>query len=815
MKDFFISYTSADRTWAEWIAWQLEEAKFTVIIQAWDFRPGGNFVLDMQQAAADCERTLAVLSPDYLKSLYAQPEWTAAFAQDPTGAKKLLLPVRVRECELKGLLSQIVYVDLVSATEDEAQDRLLKGINRERAKPATEPRFPGSIKPERTIADKPHFPGALPPVWNVPRPPNPHFVGRDELLEQTQQTLRKGQAAALVALHGLGGVGKTQLAAEYAYARHADYQAVWWLRAETEATLAEDLAALARALALPEHEAREVPVIVTAVLRWLNGNAGWLLVFDNADEPAVVPAYLPQNRQGHVLITSRAPNWRGLATPLAVETLDEGAATQFLLERTGQGGGAAAAKESAKELAKELGCLPLALEQAGAYCEATGLPLANYLRLFRQRQRELLQRGQPANYPATVATTWEISFQAAQQATPAAAELLNLCAFLAPEELPLAVLRKGAEHLPETLAAAVADEVALEDALAALRRYSLLNRVEESVTLHRLVQWVARDRLAATEQARWTEAAVRVINAAFPAKSSDVRSWDECAKLLPHARMAAEFAEIGSLAPEARGRLVNQMGTYFWGRAQYTDAKEAFERALHIIEAAFGPDHPEVAIDVNNLGSVLQDLGDLARARQYLERALRIDEAAFGPDHPEVAIDVNNLGGVLQDLGDLTGARQHFERALHIDEAALGPDHPNVAFDVNNLGSVLRDLGDLAGAQQHFERALPIFEATLGTNHPNVAVLVNNLGGVLQALGDLAGARQHFERALRITEIAFDPDHPKAAIRLNNLGCVLQNLGDLAGARQHFERALHIFTASLGKDHPLTVLARENLATLG
>ncbi len=771
MKDFFISYTSADRSWAEWIAWQLEEAKHTVVIQAWDFRPGGNFALDMKQAAAECERTIAVLSPDYLNSLYAQAEWAAAFAQDPTGAKKLLLPVRVRECELKGLDAPIVYIDLIGATEDVARDRLLKGANRERAKPATEPPFPGKAKPERIIADRPRFPGAQPPVWHVPRPPNPHFVGRAALLEETRQTLLKGQAAALVALHGLGGVGKTQLAAEYAHARQADYQAVWWLRAETEATLAEDLAALARALELPEHEAREVPVIVAAVLRWLNGNTGWLLVFDNADEPAVVRAYLPQNRHGPVLITSRAPNWRGLATPLAVETLDEAAATQFLLERTGQSG--AAAESAAKELANELGGLPLALEQAGAYCDAAGQPLANYLRLFRQRQRELLQRGQPANYPATVATTWEISFQAAQQAAPAAAELLNLCAFLAPEELPLAVLRNNAKELPETLAAVVADELALEDALAALRRYSLLNRVDDGVTLHRLVQLVARDRLDATEQSRWAEAAVRVISAAFPKKSSDVRTWDECAKLLPHARTAAEFAETWQLLPEATSWLVNQMGTYFWGRAQYAAAREAFERTW------------------------------------------RLDEAAFGPNHTNVAISVNNLGMVLEALGDPSGARQHYERALRIDEAAFGPDHPSVAIRVNNLGSVLRSLGDLAGARQYFDRALRIVEATLGSDHPNAAMPVNNLGIVLQEIGDLAGARQYFERALRIDEAAFGPDHPNVARNVNNLGILLKDLGDLAGARHHLERALHIFTASLGEDHPYTVTARRNLAALG
>ena len=112
-KDFFVSYTGVDRRWAEWIAWVLEEAGHTVVLQAWDFRPGSNFVLAMQQAAEQAERTIAVLSPDFLASRFTAPEWAAAFARDPTGALGLLLPVRVRECEPKGLLPQIVYIDLL------------------------------------------------------------------------------------------------------------------------------------------------------------------------------------------------------------------------------------------------------------------------------------------------------------------------------------------------------------------------------------------------------------------------------------------------------------------------------------------------------------------------------------------------------------------------------------------------------------------------------------------------------------------------------------------------------------------------------
>jgi hypothetical protein len=167
MKDFFISHNKADREWAEWIAWQLEEAEYTTVLQAWDFRPGSNFVLDMQRASAEAQRMIAVLSPDYLAALYTQPEWAAAFARDPTGEKGLLLPVRVRECDLKGLLRSIVYIDLLGLDETVAKERLLAGARFERAKPTTAPAFPG--KAARAVPERPRFPGPQPPhvFWAV------------------------------------------------------------------------------------------------------------------------------------------------------------------------------------------------------------------------------------------------------------------------------------------------------------------------------------------------------------------------------------------------------------------------------------------------------------------------------------------------------------------------------------------------------------------------------------------------------------------------------------------------------------------------
>jgi tetratricopeptide (TPR) repeat protein len=679
---------------------------------------------------------------------------------------------------------------------------------------------------------------------------NPNFTGRESLLAQLCSALTSGQLAALTqAIHGLGGVGKTQLAVEYAYRHAAEYNLVWWVRAEEPAALAADYAALAGPLNLPQKDDPDQRLVVQAVRRELGQRTGWLLIFDNAQDPKDLRPYLPPGGAGHVLITSRYSAWRGVANPLTVQVWERTESVAFLLKRTGQ------ADEAADALAKALGDLPLALAQAGAYIETNRTTFAEYLELFQSRRTELWEdEHPPLGYSRTVATTWSLAMDQVRQDSPAGVDLLNLCAFLGPDDIPQTLLSEGGEHLPQPLSATVTDLRAMNQAVAALLQYSLMEKAEDALSVHRMVQAVARDRLPEEARRTWAGAAVGLVNGAFPSDiQDDMLTWPVCARLLPHALAAAGHAEALGVAPEATGRLLNQTGLYLWGRAEFAEAKALLERALAIDEAAFGPDHPNVASAVNNLGLVLKDLGDLAGARAHyeralaiwerqlgpehpqvatgvnnlgrvlhdlgdldgarvaLERALAIDEAAFGPHHPSVARDVNNLGGVLKALGDLEGARTHYERALAIDEAAFGPDHPSVARDVNNLGLVLKDLGDLAGARAAFERVLGILEKTLPPEHPYVAATTSNLGLVLQALGDLAKARAHYERALAIDEATYGPHHPNVARDVNNLGSVLKDLGDLAGARAALERALAIDEAAFGPHHPKVAIDVNNL----
>ncbi len=553
-----------------------------------------------------------------------------------------------------------------------------------------------------------------------------------------------------------------------------------------------------------------------------------------------------------MIVTSRDPNWRGAARALPLDVFRPAESVRFLHERT-----PISDRASARELAEELGHLPLALEQAGAYIEAAGISFGGYLALFRRRRIKLFaDHPPPDDYPSTAATTWDVALRRVQRESPAAADLLNLCAFLAPDDIPRDMMVEGAEHLPKRLASAVSDSTSFNGALAALRRYALVEASGGAISVHRLIQAIARDRLRSTARKRWAACAVRIVNRAFPFESGDVRTWSECARLLPHALAAAGHAESLEVAPVETARVLNQAGLYLDGRAEFQAARSALERALRIDEAAHGPEHPEVAIDLNNLGGVLRALGKLVAARARIERALKIDEAAYGPDHPKVATGLNNLGSVLKDLGDLPAARAHLERALKIGERTHGPGHPTVGIRVGNLGSVLHALGDFEAARDAHERAVAIHATVYGQEHPFVATGLCNLGLALQAVGDLSTTRQDFERALAIDEAAFGPAHPEVATDLNNLGAIAFSEGDFTraralqervliireavypaehpdiavscshlgdalhalrdpqGAREYYERALRIFRKVLGEDHPHTQLVRGKLESL-
>jgi tetratricopeptide (TPR) repeat protein len=810
MKEFFISYTKADQSWAEWIAWQLEQEGYTTVIQAWDFFAGSNFVSNMQNATADTDCTIAVISPAFFTSPYTEAEWTSAFASDPTGAKCKFVMVRVEDVELAGLLKSRVYIDLVGLTAKEASERLFKQLKDDRAKPDKPPVFPGLDDKSKAIV--PRFPGELPPIWNIPFRRNPNFTGRDEYLSKLESELKSGSYTALTqAIRGMGGIGKTQIALEYAYRYSTNYQAIWWIRAEDERTLAANYAAFAIKANLPEKDAPEEQVVINAVQDWLEHNQKWLLIFDNAVRPEDVKPFLPKGASGHVLITSRHQAWEKLCRSFSIDIWPRKESVEFLINRTRDKN-----RSSAHSVAEELGDLPLALEQAAAFMNESGMGFDEYLELYQTRRNELWdEENPPIDYPDTVGTTWSLAIEKVQEEASAGALVLNLCAYLAPDEILRSLISGASEYLPEELSVHVNDSLALNKGIKALNQYSLVKAQPDSLSVHRLVQVVARDRLTTEEQKTYSEAAVQAVNDIFPSEGyGDIEVWPQCALLRSHGNVVIEHAIAMEVGLEPTADLLNSIALYLLGRASYSNAEQLFRCALEIYETQFEPGHPSIATSQSNLALALQDLGKYSEAKPLFHRALEIRETQLGADHPSVAQSLNNLASLLQDQGNYSEAGPLYRRALEIRETQLGANHPDVAQSLNDLASLLKVQGNYSEAEPLLRRALDIYETQLGGDHPDVAQSLNNLASLLQAQGNYSEAEPLYRRALDIYEKQLEADHPDVATSLNNLAVLLKVQGNYSEAEPLLRRALDIYEKQLGGDHPDVAQSLNNLASL-
>jgi tetratricopeptide (TPR) repeat protein len=704
VKDFFISYNRHDRAWAEWIAWQLENEGYTTVVQAWDFHAGDNFVLDMDRAARVAQRTIAVLSPDYLTSHFTQPEWAAAFVQDPNGQHGTVLPVRVKECDLTGLLAAIAYIDLVSKDESAAREALLAGVHRTRTKPSKASAFPGSVDPQPSS-----FPGEWPVAWNVPYQRNQFFTGREDLLQHLHDSLTGNQATALTQTHaisGLGGVGKTQTAIEYAYRYQKDYQFVLWVNAATHETLLTDVVKIADLLQVPGRDTQDQQRTVAAVKSWLGQQKDWLLILDNADEIAVIQDFLPTSARvrGHILITTRVQAAGGLARAIDVEKMERTDGILLLLRRarllnpletldqlTAQ------QRAEAEDIVTALDGLPLAIDQAGAYIEETACSLARYLAFYQSRRRELLaRRGRRATeHPDSVAATWSLAFQNIEQEDPAAAELLRLCAFLAPDAIPEELFTGGAEHLGDVLGPVAADEFTLNETIGVLWRYSLIKRNADMNTLsiHRLVQTVLRDNMTEEKQRLWVERLVYALDSIFPSMDyADRKIWVRRQRYLAQVQACVEWIDRYRLAlPEAADVLSNA-GYSLYLYARYQEAEPLLQRAVGMRENVSGKEHSSTADVQGRLASLYQAQGKYEQAEPLFQQALATSEKVLGVEHPDTARTQHQLASLYQDQGKYEQAEPLFQQALATREKALGLEHPDTVITVDSYASLLRTM---------------------------------------------------------------------------------------------------------------------------
>jgi len=539
----------------------------------------------------------------------------------------------------------------------------------------------------------------------------------------------------------MGGVGKSELVRRYADAHQDRYPVVWWITADSPQNLQRGLAGLAAAIHPPVALVGDAAWAAKWALEWLQAHPGWLVVLDNVEDPGDVRECLDRLAAGHVVITTRRDvYWPGLAT-LALPVLESRPALELMrgiVEQSQQVGPGEVTELEA--IAAELGYLPLALEQAAAYMHQQHCSPARYLRQL-QAQPGWAHARFPHGGDAEriMARLWERHLQALRERDRvdglAGEHLLRVLACYAPDDVPHTLLGDHSTGDQEV----DAEEESWEEALGVLASYSMITRAgvddAETISMHRLFHSVIRNSLDyddPRQHAARQSALAWLAQALPPNPSSNVDGWPVWRVLMPHLDALASCHRRGG-EPPLLGEVLNYATLFTLVQGQPQRARHLAGRALAITEAAYGPEHPTVAIRLGNLAASFRDLGRPGEAVPLEQRALAITEAAHGPEHPTVATLLGNLAGSFRDLGRPGEAVPLLERALAITEAAYGPEHPDVAIRLGNLAGSFCDLGRPGEAVPLLERALAITEAAYGPEHPTVAPLLRYLSHTMNA----------------------------------------------------------------------------------
>ncbi|MFI8861154.1 tetratricopeptide repeat protein [Streptomyces prasinus] len=649
---------------------------------------------------------------------------------------------------------------------------------------------------------------AAPGTSNLPPPTL--CLGRDEELTWLRRVLTGGGDGAITqsgAVHGLGGIGKSTLALRYAHRHRSDYTLIWWINAASPDEIETSLTELTKALVSDWAASAERGAQVSWARQWLAWHQGWLLIYDNVEDPSDLAPYIGALHQGHHLATSRrTTGWPDSSTTLPLGNLGTDDATTLLCqlvfkdtEPTPQ------QKVNALALVADLGCLPLAVRQAGAYlAQNRGVSLDAYRRRLGTK---LSRTAHGIDAERTVTRVWNVTLQTLESEHPLAVEVLHTAAWLAPDDIP---------HTLLTPADADPDDIA--EAIGTLAAYSMVTDTGTTLTVHRLVQTVLRaprniDDTQSTRHLRGRNSAERaVLRSLTPPSGQDAPAEDQWDALTPHlvtlaaTRPPEHHNTSLSNAYETAAERLHQQG-------HTARAIPLLEAVLAQCEQALGNTHPGTLNSRNNVASAYQAAGNLDRAIPLLEVTLAQSKQALGDTHPSTLASRNNLATAYQDAGDLDRAIPLLEVTLAQSKQALGDTHPDTLNSRNNLATAYQDAGDL-------DRAIPLHVATLaqreqglGDTHPDTLVSRNNLANAYRAAGDLDRAIPLHVATLAQREQILGDTHPDTLNSRNNLANAYQAAGDLDRAIPLLEVTLAQFQQVLGETHPNTLTSHSSLAS--
>ena len=666
-----------------------------------------------------------------------------------------------------------------------------------------------------------------PEVDNLPSLQNPFFTGRTTQLEDLRQRLQEhstDSSPRIICISGLTGMGKTQLALEYAHSYYLKvYRAVFWVNAANRTTATISYDAILNKLGLPELNEREAESRIQAVKEWLARHKGWLLIMDNADDLRLARSFLPSKPMGHVLLTtcSDIVGTSNIAEKITVEEMKQEEGIRFLLRRIGKlrkgaelDTVAQSIREAAGQLVELLGGHPLALDQAGAYIDGTDDSFDEYIQLYEKERKYYLDRRGlsedsdeppgPVEHPASVVATVMLSFRKAWERQPLASDLLYFCSFLQPDSIP--------EELLSQDEGMKLDVTLFKETVVALRWYSLIKRntKEKSLSMHRLVQAVLSDNLDIVARIEWRKHVLYSLNAAFP--EVDFKNWKQCSRLVPHVSLCATWYEGEVAQVYDMWELLYKAGVYLREQGQYAEAEKLFARGIATYELKV--DNLTLAKTLNALASTYLYHGEYEKAEPLYQRVLLIRKQVLGAAHPDTAAVLNNLAILYQQQGKYELVEPLYQQALDIRERCLGERHPDTAASLNNLANFYQVQGKYKKAEALYLRAIDISERELGIEHPDTAMNLSNLAALYRIQGKYEKAEPLYLRAIDIRERQLGTDHPDTAMSMNNLAILYKDQGRYDEAEPLYEKALSIRKLRLGEEHPDTARNLQGLAEL-
>ncbi|MEV0584573.1 tetratricopeptide repeat protein [Nonomuraea sp. NPDC050310] len=657
---------------------------------------------------------------------------------------------------------------------------------------------------------------APPGLIHLPRRSAVQFVGRDHALEQVRAHLAAGPATGVItqAVVGLGGIGKSELALQHARRHQQDYLLVWWIDADSPEQIQAGLAALGRALATPVDSVAAAQATAEEAaawtLAWLAHHPGWLIVFDNVEEIAHVEPYLADLSRGFLLITTRRDaGWERLqAAPIRLELLPRADSVHLLAELISPA--AVGDAEGLETLAEQMGDLPLALTQAGAYIARTPrVTLRRYLKLLADMPERMYQAApMDGDAERVIAKVWALSQARIQKVSPLAADLLNLLAFFAPDNLPCQVLAGSSDI----------DELQVDEALALLASYSLITVTTQDlpdtresaddepaaesydvISVHRLVQAVTRHQLDPSQCTRLKDQAADLLLKALPAEPEDPATWPLYQHLLPHARTVLPLDSPG----------LSQILTYL---LQIDDRSQARQLAEQVTAHLRDDTHPCALHARHVLAHCTGADGNAAAARDQLAELLPVRERVLGAEHPSVLTTRHNLAYWTGRAGDAAAARDLFADLLPVEERVRGAEHSSVLTTRHILAYWTGQAGDAAAALNQLADLLPVQERVLGAEHPDVLATRHNLAYGTGQAGDAAAARDQLAELLPVLERVRGAEHPHVLTTRHNLAYWTGQAGDAAAALNQLAELLPVQERVLGAEHPHVLATRHDLA---